>query len=360
MATNSTSLWICNGIAFALFIAKLALRKIKGQRFNAGDYWTMSASAFLIARVVVSHYILLHGTTTVLSDKERADLPSLGTEKTNWLELNSKLNLVSRAVLNSTLWSLKMVVLDLCRRMIHKIPREFTILYTFWVVLACTYVAATIAIFVECRPFNRYWQLSPNPGECVKGNVWLLTYEIGNITTDSMLLALPFPLLFHAKTTLSKRLRLLSLFSLGFFLIAVSIVRMIQGNKNARIQLSRTMWASIETLFASMVAMVPALYILLRPKMHDTSYSLSSDGRTHPSQSQGVTFTRSKVRPSKSWRQSPSHHSHGLSSGTMESRAWTELRSVERQDAEDASTKGILAVTTVTHMQESESGSGKD
>ena len=253
-----------------------------------------------------------------------------------------------------------MVVLDLCRRMIRKIPREFTILYTFWTVLACTYAAATIAIFVECRPFERYWQLSPDPGECVKGNAWLLTYEVGNIITDAMLLALPFPLLFHAKTTLSKRLRLLSLFSLGFFLIAVSIVRMIQGNKNARIQLSRTMWASIETLFASVVAMVPALYILLRPKLHDASYYLSSDGRTHPSQSQGGTFTGNKGRPGKSWRQSTSHHSHDLSGGTVESRAWTELRSVERHDAEDASTKGILAVTTVSHRQETGSISSKD
>ncbi|KAJ4366104.1 COPII coat GTPase [Neocucurbitaria cava] len=202
-----------------------------------------------------------------------------------------------------------MVVLDLCRRMVRKLSYEFTVLYTFWTVIACTYIAATIAIFVECRPCNRYWQLSPDPGECVKGNAWLLTYEVGNIITDSMLLALPLPPLFHAKTTLSKRLRLLSLFSLGFFLIAVSIVRMVQGNKNARIQLSRTMWASIETLFASVVAMGPAI--------------------------------------------------HGLGGGTVESRAWTELRNLGRQDAEDASTKGILAVTTVTHMQESDLGFSK-
>lgn len=248
-----------------------------------------------------------------------------------------------------------MVVLDLCRRMIRKLSYEFSVLYTFWTVIACTYVAATIAIFVECRPFNRYWQLSPDPGECVKGNAWLLTYEVGNIITDGMLLALPLPLLFHAKTTLSKRLRLLSLFSLGFFLIAVSIVRMVQGNKNARIQLSRTMWASIETLFASVVAMGPALYILIRPKSQQSSYYLSSDGRTHPSHSLGGTFTSSKVRQGKSWTQNSSHRSHDLSGGTVESRAWTELRNLERQDAEDATTKGILAVTTVTHMQESDS-----
>ncbi|OAL53107.1 hypothetical protein IQ07DRAFT_609614 [Pyrenochaeta sp. DS3sAY3a] len=319
--TDATSLWVCNGIAFALFFARLILRKVKGQRFNAGDYWTMSASVFLIPRVVVSHYILLYGTTTTLSNKDRANLEALGQEQLDWLVLNSKINLVSRATLISALWSLKMVVLDLCRRMIRKLPREYTVLYTFWSILAATYVAATIAIFVECRPFQRYWQLSPNPGECVKGNAWLITYEVGNIITDAMLLALPFPILFHAKTTLSKRLRLLSLFSIGFFLIAVSIVRMMQGTKNARIQLSRTMWASIETLFASIVAMVPAFYVLMRPRSHDTSYYLSSDGRTNLSQAHDG----------------------------VESRAWVELNSVERPIPEDSSTKGILAVTTVEH-----------
>lgn len=117
MATDATSLWICNGIALTLFLARLLLRKAKGQRFNAGDYWTMGASVFLIVRVVVSHYILLHGTTTskfiswsasfyanrivALSNVERANLANLGEEKTNWLVLNSKVNLVSQAVLNS-------------------------------------------------------------------------------------------------------------------------------------------------------------------------------------------------------------------------------------------------------------------
>lgn len=241
-----------------------------------------------------------------------------------------------------------MVVLDLCRRMIRKLPREYTVLYTFWSILAATYTAATIAIFIECRPFERYWQLSPNPGECVKGNAWVITYEVGNIVTDAMLLALPFPILFHAKTTLSKRLRLLSLFSIGFFLIAVSIVRLMQGTKNARVQLSRTMWASIETLFASIVAMIPAFYVLMRPRSHDTSYYLSSDGRTNLSQTHGTLTSKSGLS-GKRWSQVGAQNPRDQTLDGVESRAWVELNSVERPIPEDSSTKGILAVTTVEH-----------
>lgn len=264
---------------------------------------------------------------------------------------NSKLNLVSRAVLNSAyvnqvlrnsqltklrLWCLKMVVLDLCRRMIRKLPYEYTVLYTFWIVLSTSYVTATIAILVECQPFQRYWQLSPDPGSCVRGNVWLITYEVGNMLTDAFLLALPFPILLNAGTTLSKRLRLLSLFSIGFFLIAVSIVRMIQGNRNARVQLSRTMWASIETLFASVVAMVPVFYTLLRPRSNQESYYLSSDGRTHLSRTLDAPALDARNRQKMT--------------GEVECHAWTELEGLERQTAEDACTKGILAITTMEQV----------
>ena len=168
-----------------------------------------------------------------------------------------------------------MVVLDLCYRMIRKLPYEFTVLYSFWAILFITYAAATVSIFVECRPFKLYWQLSPDPGECVQGNVWLLTYGIGNTVTDSMLLALPFPLLFQARTSTRKKAWLLTLFSLGFLLIGISVVRIIQGNRHAHIQLSRVMWASIETLFASIVAMFPAIYVMLRPIKANESYDMS-------------------------------------------------------------------------------------
>lgn len=88
-----------------------------------------------------------------------------------------------------------MVVLDLCGRLISKTPKEGLIRYSFWGIFAVTYLAAQLAVLLECRPFYLYWQIYPDPGKwsvllfmddpeddradslySVNGNAWLITY----------------------------------------------------------------------------------------------------------------------------------------------------------------------------------------
>ncbi|KAK6331891.1 hypothetical protein TWF718_002429 [Orbilia javanica] len=150
------------------------------------------------------------------------------------------------------------------------------IIYITTIIL--TWIAANIVVLVECIPFKRWWQLYPYPGTCVQANKWLITYEVGNMVTDAMLLALPFPLLFMARVPWERRIRLIALFSIGFFLLAICIVRMVQGLIHAHFQLSRTMWASIEMLFATVVACSPSIYCHLRRGRESTG--LTNNGPT--------------------------------------------------------------------------------
>lgn len=57
-----------------------------------------------------------------------------------------------------------MVVLDLCSRLIRKMPKEHLIKYSFWAVFAATYLAAQLTVALECKPFHLYWQIYPDPG----------------------------------------------------------------------------------------------------------------------------------------------------------------------------------------------------
>ncbi|KAK5464652.1 COPII coat GTPase [Exophiala xenobiotica] len=170
-----------------------------------------------------------------------------------------------------------MVVLDLCLRLVAKTSREDALRYSYWAVFVATYVAGQLSVALECRPFHLYWQIYPDPGACVKGNAWLITYEVGNLITDAMLVIMPFPVLFAVKTRWQKKVQLCSLFSIGFFLIAVTLVRIIQGIPNARVQSTRTFWGSIETLFATLVAQAPTLYTLLRRTTSQNSYQQAGD-----------------------------------------------------------------------------------
>lgn len=109
------------------------------------------------------------------------------------------------------LWCLKMAVFDLLARIISKMPYERYVVYGFWTLLFSTFIASVITVFVGCRPFERHWQIYPDPGDwygrirstteswadccSVVGNAWLITYETSNIVTDLMLMALPFTLI---------------------------------------------------------------------------------------------------------------------------------------------------------------------
>jgi hypothetical protein len=105
----------------------------------------------------------------------------------------------------------------------------------------------------------------------VVGNVWIFTYEISNIVTDTMLMAVSFSLILSVKIPLLAKLRVLCLFSVGILLIGISITRMIEG-RNSRTQSGHTLWASVEVLFATIVAVTPTIYALSRNSRETIGY----------------------------------------------------------------------------------------
>ncbi|KAH8649010.1 hypothetical protein BGZ61DRAFT_469630 [Ilyonectria robusta] len=348
--TDPTSLWVCNSLALILFISRLSLRKWRRQDFTKGDYWTMTAAVWVIVRMTISYPILKYGTSLALTDQQRERMDF--TEKEiHYLVMNSKLNLLLRVVLISLLWSLKMVVLDLIMLLFRRHWYEHWILWSFYVIFLVTYLLSFMSVFVECRPFKLYWQIYPNPGQCIKGNLWLLIYEVGNIVTDAMLLIPPFTVIFRAKITIAKRLQLSALFSLGLFLLIVSVVRIMQGSGNTKIQLNRTLWASLETLVASIVATIPALYTMIRQHKSSQSsgYEMSGYGTGGRSRVQGLTTTSTCNR--------------GVAVGAIPDRlaskvsTWVELGEASNRGSNDGkeyigegdSAKGILVETRIRH-----------
>lgn len=71
-----------------------------------------------------------------------------------------------------------------------------------------------------------------------------------------------------------RHLRLFSLFGIGIFLIAISVVRIVQG-KDSRVQRGHTLWASLEVLFAVVVAVTPTIYALARNRHEHGAWNSS-------------------------------------------------------------------------------------
>lgn len=72
------------------------------------------------------------------------------------------------------------------------------------------------------------------------------------------------PTLFRLQRSLAQRLRIASLFSIGFFLVAITIIRLPLNFAHGTAQVNRTTWASVEAFGAAFVANVPTLFTLRR------------------------------------------------------------------------------------------------
>lgn len=114
-------------------------------------------------------------------------------------------------------------------------------------------------------------------GTCPQAPIQLITFVALNIATDVGLILMPMPWLFRMKRSLKqweyqvynsthsliifRRLSLIGLFSIGFLLIAIAIVRLpIYGNGTS--QVNRNTWGSVEAFAAAFVANVPTLFAL--------------------------------------------------------------------------------------------------
>lgn len=84
------------------------------------------------------------------------------------------------------------------------------------------------ALFSSCRPFNHYWQVTPDPGMlCTAAISPVLIYVfLGcNIFTDLYLVSLPVPVLIRAPLKKTQKLSLICLFGCNILISGMTIVR---------------------------------------------------------------------------------------------------------------------------------------
>jgi hypothetical protein len=118
--------------------------------------------------------------------------------------------------------------------------------------LLATFLAVVISDLAECQPFANFWQVAPDPGgRCRQGYANLLTLAICNIFTDLLLVVYPVPIIIASRIPKSRKISLIGLFSLGLVTVVISIYQLPQILSEAGYQATRSMWASVEILVAT-------------------------------------------------------------------------------------------------------------
>lgn len=118
--------------------------------------------------------------------------------------------------------------------------------------LVATFIAVVISDLSECQPFSHHWQVLPDPGgQCRQGYAQLLTMAVCNIVTDLLLVFVPIPVILRSQMSTKRKIQLVLLFSLSLVVVAITIYRVPQIIRSQGRQQTRSLFASIELLFAT-------------------------------------------------------------------------------------------------------------
>ena len=105
--------------------------------------------------------------------------------------------------------------------------------------------------------------------------------------TDILLMSVPLIIIFSVRVSVLNRLRLLFLFSVGIFLVIVSMLRIKEGY-NSWQQKDQTLWSSLEVLLSVTVAVTPTVYGLVRNGGGDVTWTWSASEGFQDSRSTGL------------------------------------------------------------------------
>lgn len=96
--------------------------------------------------------------------------------------------------------------------------------------IAITFIAVIMTIYLSCRPFRRYWQIVPDPGNtcqpAVSAPIVWVSF-ITNVLTDIFLFFIPIPMLWKSSLRLYKKMAATLVLGAGVLIIICALLKSI-------------------------------------------------------------------------------------------------------------------------------------
>ncbi|KAK3312087.1 hypothetical protein B0H66DRAFT_505538 [Apodospora peruviana] len=200
-------------------------RMIGIYNFKPDDYLIVLAWITYTVMTVAAHIVGSNGDLHIYTAEQRKDFPP---EQTEPLILGTKWFCAGVATYITFIWLLKMNMLFLYQRVVKGLWVAKFIIPTMGLVIA-TYISIMMIIFLPCRPYNRMWIVFPDQGELCKPQSMLNMVPplVMNLVTDSLIMAIPVPVILPVRTTIARKIGLFILFFAGFFIMLAAILRVI-------------------------------------------------------------------------------------------------------------------------------------
>jgi hypothetical protein len=123
-------------------------------------------------------------------------------------------------------------------------------------------VATEIAFFTACTPFSGYYAMPPPDPQCTTLQHYAIVQACFNISSDTLMLFIPLPLITRLAVPLKQKCILLIIFSMGTFVIIAAILTKYFNLSNIW-DPSYMMWYTRESSVAVYVSNLPMIWPLI-------------------------------------------------------------------------------------------------
>ncbi|KAI1634251.1 hypothetical protein F4809DRAFT_652025 [Biscogniauxia mediterranea] len=274
------------GLTFTIIRTYARVKHVGFRGLQLDDYFVWVAMIFYAVETSLAYSVgaVAQGlANNGMTDAQRVALdPS--SQEYQLRVVGSKIQLAGWSTYCALLWSLKTSLLVFYIRLTEGLSVSYTVrIYVGFVFLGASWFAAMMTLFLGCRPFHKYWQINPDPGNACQPAVasqivWVFCAM--NVVTDLYLISIPIPMLWKSSLKPLKKVGLISLFSGGFFIITCALIRavLIVTDPVNGAQVAGS-WAVRETFVSVITTNLPMVFPLVRSLLAPVFGSLVSSVR---------------------------------------------------------------------------------
>lgn len=310
-------------IALTALVCRLITRAVLVKQFGLDDW----------AAVVSGIMMLMCGLTVTINVKYGLG-DHIWTLTEDELVDYLKYFYVSIIFYNATLVSVKIAFLLQYYRVFAVTKIRRIILVCMVLITGWSLSQLFISIFT-CTPIHRFWDRTVTTGSCIAAIPQWYINAGGNIITDIIIFLLPMPVLKNINLRRPQKIIVMGIFSLGFFTVAISVIRIKYLHQYADFtwdNVASSSWSVAEVSSAVTCLCLPTLKPLLvriRPRIFGSSASGSSANSNNRSK-------RSSRRGLFKHNETSASHLRTRSDGTYSAQGGSRLSYYEKKGGQDA------------------------
>ncbi|KAH2582165.1 hypothetical protein KXV99_009318 [Aspergillus fumigatus] len=219
------------GVTLTLLRTYARVRAVGFRHLQAEDLLVWVGIIFYTAQTALAYSVgrVAHGlANNSLTDAQRAAL-SPDDPEYRAAVIGSKIQVAGWTTYSVLMWSLKLSMLAFYLRLTDGLGQRYrNPIYVGFGLVIATFLVSVITIFSACRPFHKYWQINPDPGNACQAAVSdpiIWASFASNVSTDIYLILIPIPMLWKSRLKLIKKIAATVVFGAGLFVLVCAILK---------------------------------------------------------------------------------------------------------------------------------------